>query len=621
MSVKLIYKILLCSLFFVLTINVNAQITVNPANKAAEAIGKRLEKKATQELREEVSKQKSTLKNETRTTVKDMKKLPSRSPKRRTEGEKPSLDELIQDPQVKGNLKNTENKTRFVNLFAQWWMLPSEQQLKIKLEYQRMLDSLSQIDSSLYRFPKMVNDNQFVTIFGWHPHFNGKSYKSYNYSVLTAISYYSYDIDPYTGEPLDSFIIDDFLGGEDPASGIVATAHEKDCKVLLSISSHSEDNNAIFLEPSNAPARQNLIDKLIYLLDTSKADGIEINFENVPVIFQDEFYKFVKKLSFNLRGVNPDYSVCLSVPAYDPNNIFNLGKMINDVDFFIIKGFDFQLDPNSSTGVSKKPVSPLNYSPASGEEDLRSVVERYLASIGPFHANRLILALANYGTLWRTDDKGHELLEYVPYSEIQYNYVMKDTSGLIRIDSNYYVYIWQKLDTINRGRSIIQTELLFDDIQTLRHKFRFLQEYGLAGVGIWPLGYDEGFDNIWQLIEEEFTTINMPPVAGMEQVAEVSQKARRWSPIILTILLYWAIFAAAGFCMALLNVDARRRMFQSGFFRMMFLSFFSILILLIGAFFGLFVGKTSMLVIGVILGAFFAYGVIVILNKQKAKAP
>jgi spore germination protein YaaH len=612
-----IYKYLFLLLMLTPASALIAQISV----KSAEALSKKLEKRATSELREEVSKQKSTLKNEVRTTSQDLKELPGRSMQnRRREDAKPTMDELIRDQELKNRLEDAENKTRFVNLFAQWWMLPSAQQLKLKLEYERMLDSMRQIDSSQYRFPKLVNENQFVTIFGWHPHFNGSSYKSYNYKLLTAIAYYSYDIDPYTGDALDTLVINDFLGGEDPANGIVPTAHKKDCKVLLSITSHSEENNTVFLEPSNAAARQHLIDRLIYLLDTSKADGIEINFENVPAIYQDEFYKFVKKLSFNLRGVNPNYSVCMSVPAYDPNNIFNLGKMIKDIDFFIIKGFDFQLDPKSSTGVVKKPVSPLNFSPASGEEDLRSVVERYLASIGPYHANRLILALANYGTLWKTDDKGHELLEYVPYSKIQYDYVMKD-SGLIRLDSNYYVYVWQKLDTINRGRTIIQTELLFDDVQTFRHKFRFLQEYGLGGVGIWPLGYDEGFDNVWTVIEDEFTTIKIPPVQGFEQITAVSKKARRWSPVMLTVLLYWGIFAAAGFCMALLNSEARRRLFQSGFFRMLFLGFFSVLILLLGSYFGLFSGKRFMLMVGVILGAFFAYGVIVILQKQKSKAP
>ena len=152
-----------------------AQISVKPA----ETLSKKLEKRATSELREEVSKQKSTLKNEVRTTSQDLKELPGRSMQnRRREDAKPTMDELIRDQELKNRLEDAENKTRFVNLFAQWWMMPSEQQLKLKLEYERMLDSLSKIDSSQYRFPKLVNENHFVTIFGWHPHFNWSSYKS-----------------------------------------------------------------------------------------------------------------------------------------------------------------------------------------------------------------------------------------------------------------------------------------------------------------------------------------------------------------------------------------------------------------------------------------------------------
>jgi hypothetical protein len=210
-------------------------------------------------------------------------------------------------------------------------------------------------------------------------------------------------------------------------------------------------------------------------------------------------------------------------------------------------------------------------------------------------------------------------MEYVPFSDIQYGYVMKDTGKVIKINQNYSVYVWERLDTVN-GR-IIQTELFFDDDSTFIEKFRFLQSYGLGGVGIWPLGYDEGFDKVWKAIEGEFTTLKMPDIPGMQQVTQVSQKARQWSPVILTVLMYWGIFAAAGFCMALLNVESRRSLFTNGTFRMIFLGFFSILVLLLGSFFGLFVGKTSMLMVGVILGAFFAYGILLILNKQKVKAP
>lgn len=603
-----------------------------PMVRATQGVGGRLEKAATrrirEEVRDEVGKQKTTLKNESRTTVRDLKRLPTtrRGANSRTEEYDPTLEELIEDEEAKDRIENSENRTRFVNLFGQWMTMPNEFAVKQRLELARIRDSLSQIDSSLYRVPKKVTDEQFVTIFGWHAHFNGNAYKTYNYRLLTAIAYYSYDIDPYTGGYLDSAVIKDFLGGEDPSSGIVETAHKNDCKVLLSISSHSIDNNYIFLEPQNAVARQNLIDQLVYLLDTSKADGVEVNFENIPSEYKEEFYKFVKRLSYTLRSINPDYSVCMSVPTYDSDNVFNLSKMRDDIDFFIIKGFDFQDDPSSTTGPLKKPSAPLNFSPASGEEDLRSVVERYIASIGPYYANHLILALPNYGTLWETDEQGYELLDYVPYSEIQYDFVMRNPAA-VYIDSNYYTYVWERLDTIwadnakTKIKSIVQRALYYDDEKTLRIKYRFLQDYGLAGVGVWPLGYDIGFDNVWNVLEDEFTTIKIPPIEGFEEAVAATKKARRWSTVILTVLLFWTIFATAGFCMSLFNVEARRALFHSGRFRMFFLGFFSLLILLLGGYFGLFVGKTSMLMLGVVLGAFFAYGMLVILDKQRAKAP
>ncbi len=598
-----------------------AQITVKSAEGTLNKTANKLQKRASEEVREEISGQQTSIRNKARTTVQDMKRLPSRSLSKGNFNENPSLEELIKDAEVKKRLRDRENKVRFVDLFAQWLMLPNETQIKAEIEYQRLIDSMKRIDSSKYRFPKKVTEDQFVTIFGWHPHFNGKAYKAYNYSLLSAISYYSYDIDPYTGNCMDSFIVSDFLGAGDPSSGIVATAHEQDCKVLLSITSHSEDNNSIFLEPMNVLARQQLIDQLIYILDSAKADGVEINFEQIPPIFRDEFYKFVKKLSFSLRKANSNYTICLSVPPYDPASVFNLAKMQQDVDFFIIKGFDFQKDPKEPTGLVKKAVSPLNYSPASAEEDLRSVVERYIASIGSFYAHRLILSLGNYGSLWKTTDRGHELSAYVPYNEIQYNYRMKDSLNQIRIDSNYFVYVWQKFDTINMGRSVIMNELLFDDIETFRTKFQFLQSYGLGGVGIWPLGYDEGFDQLWDLIEEEFTTINIPPVQGLEQITAVSKKARSWSPVILTILLFVFIFSAAGFLMAIFDIDVRRSLFNHFYFRMIFLVVFAVLFAILSSFFGLFEGRATMMLTGLLLGAFLSYGTIMLVQKYKSKAP
>lgn len=590
-------------------------------------VGAKLEKGATRALRREVSKKKSTLRNEARTRTK-LKNLPKGGEGEEEEYYDPSMEELIEDPSTKNEIENPNNKTRYVDLFGQWWMMPSETEVNAKLDIARIRDSILAIDSAEFRVPKMVNENQFVTIFGWHPHFNGNRYKTYNYRLLTAISYYSYDLDPYTGGYLDSTVIHDFLGGDEPESGIVPTAHANDCKVLLSVSSHSRDNNIVFFSPDNAEAQQNLIDGLIYLLDTSKADGIEINFEQIPPLYRNEFFKFVKRLSYSIRKVSDTLSVCMSVPAFDPENIFDIGRMKDDIDFFIIKAVNYHEDPNEPMGLVKKPAAPLNFISAAGEADIRSTVDRYIASIGRTNVNRLILALPNYGLLWETTDVGFELLDYVPYSEIRYDYIApEEDSSRIYIDSNYFSYVYLQEDTIwedaekTQVLEIIRRELYYDDVATLKIKYKYLMDVGLGGVGVWPLGYDLGYDEIWNTLESEFTTVEMPALPGFEQAEKVTKAARNWGTVILTVLMFWAIFASAGFCMAIFKIDARRALFTNGRFRMVFLGFFSLLILLIGMFFGLFVGKTAMLMIGVIVGSFFSYGIIAILNKQKAKAP
>jgi hypothetical protein len=105
-----IYKFLLFLLILSMTSPVIAQISVKPA----EALSKKLEKRATEELREEVSKQKSTLKNEVRTTGQDLKELPGRSMQNPKKDTRPSMDELIRDQELKNRLEDADNKTRFV---------------------------------------------------------------------------------------------------------------------------------------------------------------------------------------------------------------------------------------------------------------------------------------------------------------------------------------------------------------------------------------------------------------------------------------------------------------------------------------------------------------------------
>jgi spore germination protein YaaH len=49
-------------------------------------------------------------------------------------------------------------------------------------------------------------------------------------------------------------------------------------------------------------------------------------------------------------------------------------------------------------------------------------------------------------------------------------------------------------------------QVYFENEQSLKAKYELVKKYDLAGVGIWALGYDGGYQELWNLLKEEFVT-------------------------------------------------------------------------------------------------------------------
>ena len=45
----------------------------------------------------------------------------------------------------------------------------------------------------------------------------------------------------------------------------------------------------------------------------------------------------------------------------------------------------------------------------------------------------------------------------------------------------------------------------YEDVRSLGLKYDFIKEKNLRGVGIWALGYDGSYPELWDLLEEKFT--------------------------------------------------------------------------------------------------------------------
>ncbi|MCH2023694.1 MAG: glycosyl hydrolase family 18 protein [Saprospiraceae bacterium] len=539
---------------------------------------------------------------------------------------RPTVDELMDDEEAKSSIYDNTNKKRYVELFGAWTDMPSDAQMDLRAEAQAIKDSLSNLDRGSFRVTKKIwDDSRTMVVFGWHPHWMGELYRSYDYQLFNVVSYYSYDINPDNGAPQNSDVMAGFL-----ANDFVSNAHDNGCSALLSITCHGEQNVMRFLS-QNIEAQQRLMDSVLYILDSTNADGIEINFEGVNSALKDDFLRFVRTLSTTVTSARGDTSfVFLSVPTFDPENIYDISRYIDFVDVFVIKGFDFHQEPY---GLKKVPAAPLNKSPIVPAPDLRTSVDKYIANLGPIFSARLVLALPYFGTRWVTDGITEKIMEMdvIPYSDIQFDFVMqkedqfKFPGAKLRYDETKACYIFSYLDYQGVDTALgdvpYEVTIYFDDTMSLRKKYQFLKDARLGGVGIQFLGSDAGFYHLQELLSDEFTDIEMPEDDVFRQINEKSSTTRNNSIYILAVLMYLSIFMAIGLCAALFNRRTRQALFDNGRFRMLYMAFFTFLMLLIGGYLGLFEGATIPLLVGVVFGALMSWIGWRLVAKKKSLTP
>jgi spore germination protein YaaH len=347
-------------------------------------------------------------------------------------------------------------------------------------------DSLNNISNEkvLYKKGKVHHG---VRTFGWHLYSNGSSWKNYNFPMLWGLSYFSYSIQPETGNYKSIH--------QWKTTALIDSAKVNNCKVFLSVSNFGSESNSIFLE--NSKAQATLIDSLSSLLALRAADGINIDFEGVSKKNKKDFTKFIIEVSKRLKQVNPKYMVSLCLYAEDWNNIFDIKTIDSHVDFYTLMGYDYYGGFSKTTG----PVTPFKKSERFGHGLEKSVNTYENKGV---HLNKLIVGLPYYGAEWHT--KSSEIGAIVtrfkshpPYRSIR-EYYIDSLSIPLQFDpksSSSYIVI---KDSINKYR-----QLFFEDVKSLSIKYDWIKNNKIGGVGIWALGYDNGYPELWNLLTKKFS--------------------------------------------------------------------------------------------------------------------
>lgn len=508
------------------------------------------------------------------------------------QGPAPRLNELIADPGTRAKIEDAQNRARFEVLARQWFDMPTKQQLErreaaLRKSLKGKIAGINKRDSSMYRNKKRVTPEQNVEIMGWHLAWSGNSYQQYNYDLLTSISYYAYDLNPYTGGYINFGAIDTFK-----QAALIKRAHQDSCEVLLAVTSFGAENHRAFFE-AGLEVRQNLIDSLVHILDTANADGVNIDFQDIPPTYIRDFKAFMSDLSFFLREANPRYRIFLTLSPPRPEPAFSLREFYPYVDRFVLRAYDLHItDENFVKGAS----APYNASPAISTPDIGQVVDKYLATADADMAKDIILALPYTGTYWRTTPTDVEYLGQMTYSMIMDEHVSRADAS-IRYDSLYTTYVCSYPDTTN---PLNRYEVYYDSPLSLSEKFDFINRRHLGGVGIWALGYDAGHQELWRSIENKFTEIRIERSNRIMDV--VQHQARRYSNILFVSFLFMLIFLSLGFFLSLFDWRVRDMLFRSSAVRLIYLALAVALITRLASYLDLLREDTWTFLWGILLG-------------------
>lgn len=324
-------------------------------------------------------------------------------------------------------------------------------------------------------------------VYGWHPYWGGTTYLNYNWDLLSHMSFFSYEVDPADGNAITTH-------GWATSAAVDAALASGNTKVTLCVALFS--NHVTFF--SSATSQQTLIDNLINLVQTRGAHGVNIDFEGIPSSQKTNFANFMVDLAQQMHAAIPGSEVSTVLYAVDWNDVFDIQTMEPHVDNYIIMGYDYYWSGSANSG----PNDPLYHYGTNYNYTLSQSVTYYRDLGVP--DNKLVLGLPYYGREWSTQDLTYPSTTLAAGSSRTIKTVLNNTSGDYNFtnylyDSNSETDIYAFNDGANNKQCFIALEDAFE--KRLDHVLKT----GIAGIGIWALGYDDGYTSFWNLIENKLT--------------------------------------------------------------------------------------------------------------------
>lgn len=372
--------------------------------------------------------------------------------------------------------------------------------------------SIHQIESEYYKLnpdkvgldliPQGYNKNPYLEntealsnkIYGFHPYWiSDATASNYYYSLLTHIAYFGAEVDTSISTTGNFSTTRNWA-----TTQVVNYAKSFGVKVHLTIIMF--DNHSRVL--NNSTYRNNLINNIITQMNLRQADGVNIDFEGIASSQAANFQTFINDLGTALKSINKELAICL--PAVDWSNVFptSFFNTVNSVvDYYFLMAYDYYWSGSSTAG----PVAPITT--GTSVQHVTRSIRTYLSRNATYE--RLICGVPYYGYDWPVNSSNRMATTTGTGVSRIYTFTKAVTDTIS--SANYFPsdtqfnVPWYRYISSGNWRQV-----WFDDSLSLSKKYDSIKTIGIAGTGIWALGYDGSRTELWSLLKNKFASTSNP---------------------------------------------------------------------------------------------------------------
>ncbi len=324
------------------------------------------------------------------------------------------------------------------------------------------------------------------------------------YDLLSTLSLFSitYNADGTINTSLAGYRA---IAGE-TATLLIERAHAAGVRVEITVTSFGTAKNAAFF--SDPVAQATAIAQTADLVTARGADGVNVDVELIEGTYFDEYGSFLAALGSVLVARNPYARVTVATNANTSGARMAKWATDSGADVAFLMGYNYR-------GASSSPVGSISpYVRADGGLSLSRSLDLYAEYGVP--PGRIVLGLPYYGRTWPT--VSGELNAARQTNSALYGsprvFFVRDlaaaASGAIPGYDPVEHSAWlSRYDPVKS--TWVQT--YYDNPASLGAKYDLAVSRGLAGVGIWALGYDRGEPGYWEQIAARFGSVGTVPPA------------------------------------------------------------------------------------------------------------